>query len=269
MTDEQLDRRVRDADPYRRIAHLDEAGQTLLEEIMSQPTARRTLSRRLGAAVAAAAVLITILGVAAVLRNQSPTGDRQQAAPAVTTYDAAAWSQLVLKAAQDNPRLLIDEPGWKATTVYGFTEESGTIGFTNGDRSLEMNWYPTSDYDSRYKDRLDVSAPQPAKVAGQDGSLFTYSANDFAIIVKPKNGSYVELRTGAIGRAPRSTRSSPRSSRRTCRPGWPRSRRRSSPPTAPPQPPTRSSPASRCRPASTGPAWPRWAPTTRTSSAPG
>jgi hypothetical protein len=80
--------------------------------------------------------------------------------------------------------------------VYGFTKEKGTIAFTNGDRELEMDWYPADQYDGYYKDRLGVSAPDPARMAGQDGALFTYSRSDFAIMAKPDGGSFVELRTG-------------------------------------------------------------------------
>lgn len=104
------------------------------------------------------------------------------------------YSAVALKAAEENPRLLIDEPGWTATTVYGFAEKSGTIAFTKGDRSLEMNWYPAEYYDGYYQDRLQVSPPQPAKVDGLPGNLFTYSASDFAIMLRPHDGVFVELR---------------------------------------------------------------------------
>ena len=45
MTEEHLERMVRDADPYRPdvIGHLDGAKQSLLEEIMSEPTLDRVV----------------------------------------------------------------------------------------------------------------------------------------------------------------------------------------------------------------------------------
>lgn len=72
-----------------------------------------------------------------------------------------------LQAAEDNPRLLIDEPGWKATHVYGFADEEGTIAFVNGSRQVEMNWYPADQYDHYYQDRLEVSPPEPVQVDGR------------------------------------------------------------------------------------------------------
>jgi hypothetical protein len=204
MTDEHIDRLVRDADPYRPdvVGRLDGAEQTLLEEIMSvpaEPRPRRVPARRLAGAVAAAAVLIAILAFSAVQHRQA--GNRPAAIPTTpssagpTTGGSVRYSAVALKAAEENPRLLIDEPGWKATTVYGFTETSGTIAFTEGDRSLEMNWYPGDEYDGYYENRLDVSAPKPATVDGLPGNLFTYSANDFAIMLRPHDGVFVELRT--------------------------------------------------------------------------
>jgi hypothetical protein len=200
MTDEHLDRRVRDADPYRPdvIERLDGAEQSLLEEVVSEP--RRLFSRRLAGAVAAAAVLVAILAASAVQHRNAD--DRPTARPATTspagpaTGASVRYSAVALKVAEENPRLLIDEAGWRATTVYGFAEKWGTIGFTQGGRSLEMNWYPADTYSGYYEDRLHVSAPQPAKVDGRPGSLFTYSASDFAIMLRPQDGVFVELRTG-------------------------------------------------------------------------
>ncbi|GIF25557.1 hypothetical protein BJ973_003834 [Actinoplanes tereljensis] len=202
MTDEQLDRMVRDADPYRPevIGQLDGAGQTLIEEIMSEPIATRSLRRRLVTAVAAAAVLITALGVSVALRNHPGGPDRQQALPVTsspsTAKAAGTYSQLVLRAAEQNPRLLIEEAGWKATTVYGFTEDTGTIAFTKGALQLEFNWYPANTYPGYYESRLKVSKPEAATVAGLPGFRFKYSDSDWAIQLKPKDSTFVELRTG-------------------------------------------------------------------------
>ena len=208
MTDEHVDRLIRDADPYRPgvIGRLDGAEQILLEEIMSNPVPRHALSRRLVGAVAAAAVLVVILGIAAVQRRHAD--DRPTALPATTSTTGPAtgapgrFSAVALEAAEQNPRLLVKEPGWKVTSVYGFAEKSGTIAFANGDKDLEMNWYPAGQYDGYYSDRLEVSAPQAAAVDGWPGNLFTYSASDFAIMLRPRDGVFVELRaTGSWTRA--------------------------------------------------------------------
>lgn len=134
MTDEHLDRMVRDADPYRPdvIRHLDGAAQNLLEEIMSVPTLERVteppdkrarprrgmVSGLVGAGVAAT-VLAGVLAVSVITVDQ-PEG--RQASPGIApeTTRTISYSEMVLKAAEENPRLLIDQPGWKATTVYGF-----------------------------------------------------------------------------------------------------------------------------------------------------
>ena len=189
-----IDDQLRDADPYRRetIGRLDGADQTLLEEIMSVDRAPASWRRRLIAPVAAAAALIGVLAVSAVVRHQS--ADRPEAKPAPTA--TGDWSAMVLKAAEQNPRLLIQEPGWKITTVYGFTEQTGTTGFSKDGRDLEMTWYPASDYQSRYADRLEVSPPKPGEVDGWPGNVFTYSDEDFALLLRPRDGVYAELRTG-------------------------------------------------------------------------
>ncbi len=209
MTDEHLDRVVRDADPYRPvIGHLDEAAQNLLEEIMSVPSLepvagppgkrpRRNLLSGLAAGGVAATLLAALVAVS-VMTDAQPDGD-SGATPQVTSEATGpgAYSAMVLKAAEEHPRLLIDQPGWKATTVYGFAEQAGTIGFSNGGRQLEMNWYPAAQYDSYHEDRLRVSAPEPVRVDGWRADLFRYSASDFAVMLRPRDGSFVELRTGS------------------------------------------------------------------------
>jgi hypothetical protein len=190
-----IDDRLHDADPYRPeiVGHLDGADQTLLEEIMSADRMPAPWRRRLIAPIAAAAALIGVLAVSAVIRHDRPE-THEAVRPAPTT--SSQWSPLVLRAAEQNPRLLIQEPGWKITTVYGFTENTGTMQFTNGDRALEINWYPAKEYQGYYSGRLNVSKPEPGKVDGIDGSIFTYSASDFAIMLKPNDDTFAELRTG-------------------------------------------------------------------------
>lgn len=186
---------LRDADPYRPevMNHLDGADQDLLDEIV---TGRRPARQwRLAAPIGAAAAVVAVLGFVAL---QHQAGDSTTAGP-TTAAPAAAGPGLDLKAVEDNPRLLIEEPGWKATTVYGFAEKTGTIRFSDGHRDLEFDWYPADQYDSYYTDRLDVSAPEAATVDGMAGSRFTYSATDFAVMLKPRNGLFVELRTGTEG----------------------------------------------------------------------
>ncbi|MFF0374045.1 hypothetical protein [Actinoplanes missouriensis] len=201
MTDEQLDRLVRDADPVHRglAARLDGAEQQLLEEIVSTPVPvsvlKKRLARRFVIAVGAAAAVTGIVAVSSVFRPEpadvyaGPTGLPSAEAPALS------GRELDLKAAEGLPRLLIDEPGWKATSVYGFTDESGSISFENGGRALSMDWYADEQYQGYYDDRLEVSTPEWTTVTGREASVVTYSKSDFAAMLKPQGGTFVELRT--------------------------------------------------------------------------
>ncbi|WBB50336.1 hypothetical protein O3597_07720 [Verrucosispora sp. WMMA2044] len=206
MTDDHLDRLIRDVDPYRPeiIKRLAGADEQLLEEIMSTPKPdsvparplRRTLVRRLAGPAAAAAAVAGIVVASSVW--STPPDDRYAGPTGLPGVGTAAISgrELDLKAAQQHPRLLIDEPGWNATSVYGFAEESGTIEFRNGDRSLEMNWYPDEQYQDYYDDRLHVSRPEATTVADRPASVFTYSENDMSAMREPQDGTFVEVRTG-------------------------------------------------------------------------
>ena len=206
MNDTAIDRLVRDADPAPRaeLAALDlrDAADALLEEIMSTPETeqigrrRRSLRSRLVTGVAAAAVITAAAGVPAWLAERDGAGAPQAIGGDGSTgiYSAAA-----VRVAERNPRLLIDEPGWVATTVYGFTHDRGTIEFSRDGRALEMNWYPADAYDAYRRDRLDVSRPERVTVDGHAGDLYTYAKNDFAVMLAPDGGSFVELRTSARG----------------------------------------------------------------------
>ncbi|MEU8241835.1 hypothetical protein AB0C07_26590 [Actinoplanes missouriensis] len=203
MTDEQFDRLVRDADPVHRglAARLDGAEEQLLEEIVSTPVPvsvlKKRLVRRLAGAVAVAAAVTGVIATSSLWRPQpddvyaGPTGLPAASAPAISGWE------LDLKAAEGLPRLLIDEPGWKATYVYGFSDENGSIRFDNGDRNLELTWYPDEQYQGYYDDRLEVSAPEPTTVANRPASVFTYTPGDFAAMLKPEGSTFVELRTSS------------------------------------------------------------------------
>ncbi|MEV7328193.1 hypothetical protein [Micromonospora sp. NPDC093244] len=207
MTEEQLDRLVRDVDPARLdvVEGLGGAKQALLEEIMSEstlhrfaeskpprPGARRGVRRFAGVATAAA-VLAGVFSVSTLVRGPEEVGE---AAPELSVGAPVVYSPVAMRAAEKNPRLLINQPGWKATTVYGFAEESGTIAFRRGERELEMTWYPADVYAVRYDNQLGVSRPEPVKVDGWQGDLFRYSARDFAVLLVPRDGVVVEMRTG-------------------------------------------------------------------------
>ncbi len=198
MTDDRLDRMVREADPYRQL-DLHGADQELLEEIMSTPVslAEKRRPRRLLISLATAAAVTGVLSVG-YLAHQRSTTEYAGPMPNISISAPAAgdsWT-FALKAAEENPRLLIDEPGWKIASIYGFADEKGDITFANGDRTLEINWYPEKEYADYNTDRLRVSKPDPSAVGDWPGSIFTYSADDFALMLHPRDGMFAELRTG-------------------------------------------------------------------------
>ncbi|MEV4283642.1 hypothetical protein [Actinoplanes xinjiangensis] len=206
MNDEQL----LDADPYRPIAgRLDGAEQHLLEEIMSVPLVPsvpvRPLRRRLVGAVAAAAVVTGVIGASTLLpeRSAPPPVTLPSAAPGTSTGGAGAGHQLDLTYATSHPRLLIDEPGWKLQVIYGFAGGTGTVDFHKGDRNVGMTWYPADSYQSYFADRLDVGEPRATRVAGVGAKVFTYSRDDFAVMLDPRDGTFVEIRVqgGGVSRS--------------------------------------------------------------------
>ncbi len=214
MTDEHLDRLIRDADPFRPdvIGHLDGVSRRLLEDIVSVPTlhrvaeppgkrpqGRRGLLTGIASAGVAAAILAGFLVVSTLDADKAPPRQATPTTSPSSTVPAGKYSLVALQAAEKNPRLLINQPGWKATTVYGFVSDAGTVAFTKGSRDLEINWYPESQYDDYYQDRLHVSKPERVKVDERPGELFRYSESDFAVMLRPHDGFFVELRTGVGG----------------------------------------------------------------------
>jgi hypothetical protein len=205
MTDEQLDRMVRDADPYRpdTLGSLDDSRDALLNEIMAKPVLTRVVKmpraprgalRYIAGAVATVAVLASVFTVSAGLRGRS--GDRG-ALPADVSVAAGAPSSGPTSppAPLRAPRLMIDAPGWTPFSVYGFTGTDGSLSYQNGAQKVELTWYASDQYASYYTDRLEVSAPQAVTVDRWPGSLFQYSSDDFAVMLNPRDGTFVEMRT--------------------------------------------------------------------------
>lgn len=201
MTDEALDRLVRDADLHDQdVVHdLRGADRALLEEIMSTPInsiTKRPRRRFAVVGLAAAAVLAVAISVPALLKDfGARPGDSGQNVQVGAGTDRIVYSAAAVAVANDNPRLLIDEPGWKATNVYGFAKDSGTITFAKGSREIEMDWYPAKVYKSYYDDRTEVSKRQPITIDGQEGSRVSYSATDVAAMLEPTGPTFVEIRT--------------------------------------------------------------------------
>ncbi len=160
MTSPDLDRRLREADPYERV-DLAGADALLLEEILRQSPvdpavrsrARRirrsrvTLKSRLAISVATAAVVTGVIAVPmlmagqdAGLPSQADGTPAQASTPEVLTpvrYAAAA-----VKVAKANPRVLVTAPDWKVRTMEGFSATEGQMSFQQGaDRYREVPHY--------------------------------------------------------------------------------------------------------------------------------
>lgn len=211
MTDERLDEKLRVADPYRPelAGRLDGAEQHLLEEIMSVPTMTvvetRPTRRSLLVPLATAAALIGVLGLFVTVRSQPepPRAIIPPAAPAerVPLMTRAAWQ----KFAEESPRLLIDQGGWTVVSVDGFAAsagERGAMGFESDGLTLDMDWFDAKFYPDYRDDRAAVSKPEPVTVDGWKGFTVRYADNDFATMLEPRDGVFVELRVqGVVDRA--------------------------------------------------------------------
>jgi hypothetical protein len=210
VNDQELDRLLRQAQPHTdamvESLDLDRGGQELLEEIVSTPStpqfdvshlepvelpaaaAPAPPSRRrraLIAVTAAAAFAAAIAGPTIVFRG----GNDALITP-------GAYSGQARAVASSNPRLLIDNPDWKITHVDEFSADVGEIEFSNGDRRLEVHWYAADTYQDYYDDRLMVSKPKSFDLLGREGAQFTYSANDFAVMMPVKGKNFLEIRGG-------------------------------------------------------------------------
>lgn len=202
MTDEQIDRSVRAADPYAQVADADfgRAERALLEEILTAaPGSEHDLGRRrawrrpvAGALVAAAALAVAISVPA--LRDEPAPGGNGHTVQVGGGSGQVVYAAAAIEVAEDNPRLLIDEPGWKATTVYDFAKDSGTIVFKKGRLDIEMNWYPADRYQDYYDDRTEVSKRDAITIDGQPGSRVSYGPTEIAAMLEPEGPTFVEIR---------------------------------------------------------------------------
>jgi hypothetical protein len=198
MTDNLLDQLVRSADPHHTgaVRDLRGADRDLLEEIISTPAVTPITSRRRKrlavVGLAAATVLAVAVSVPTLLEDSDKPGHTVQVGGGT---DRIVYSDAAVAVAKNNPRLLIDEPGWKVTTVYGFAKDSGTINFHNRDRDVEMNWYPADSYQSYFDDRTEVSKRESITIDGQPGSRVSYSPTDIAAMLEPEGRTFVEIRT--------------------------------------------------------------------------
>lgn len=212
MTEQQIDRLVAESmttsDTAVAALDLHGAEQALLEAIMSTPvideTSRDPWSgpahpseppehRRptLLVMVAVAAAFVAAIAIPTFISHEGDKSGRK----VTTTYTSQAR-----RIADANPRLLVDEPGWKITQVDAFTADEGDIRFTKGKADLEVNWRKATMYRGYYVDRQHVSKAVPVQVFGAAGSMFTYSAHDYTVILPAQGKVFLELRGQGLAR---------------------------------------------------------------------
>ncbi|MGC4879331.1 hypothetical protein ACLQ26_24100 [Micromonospora sp. DT43] len=199
---ERVDRVVRAADPARPevIGSLGGVKQSLLEEIMSEPMVERVVEvprrrlrvRRFAGVVTAAAVLLSVVPASIVLRGSSEGGG---VSPIASADAQVVYPPVAMAVAERNPRLLIDRPGWVVSTVSEFEEDHGSMVFRRGGRELEMTWYLATGYADRFADRRDVGPAKSVRVDDWPAEVFQYLAGDFSVLLRPRDGMFVEMRT--------------------------------------------------------------------------
>ncbi|RLV47792.1 hypothetical protein D9V37_16830 [Nocardioides mangrovicus] len=225
MNDTELDRALAASDPYPDGVPLDprlEAAQRqLLEEIVHGPAARRPPLQRtvvLLAGVAAVVVLLVVVSTVVGRRASAPapapaasttpsattstttsttSSTTSSATPSASSTAVATYSADNLALAASGPRLVLDAPGWSVTHL-AMDDRTGEMGFGSGTRTLEVDWYPASSYAGYRDDRARVSAVRPLRMLGVEGRMVTYERGDYAVMLPPARGIFVEIRSQGL-----------------------------------------------------------------------
>jgi hypothetical protein len=167
MNDTELDRLVRTqaaiADDELERWDLDGADQALLAEIVAgrpgPARIRRTRLLRRGLLVTAAA------SVAALAWAVTPAPDA--VAPVQRAYGAE-----VLAVAGGLPHVLLDDPDWRVTYASVPDGDLGELHFGNGDREVQVSWYPVAQLDSFLQDRRRGGAEfEPGRLFGRPATI--------------------------------------------------------------------------------------------------
>lgn len=166
----------------------------LLEEIMTSPVIDRVTEptaprgRRTPRWVAAVGAAAAVATVAAVPIWISQRGDEPT--------ENAPFSTIVEDIGE---RALLTTPGWTVDNVNE-SKYGGEIGYSNGDKSLQITWYPADQYDSYVTDRQHISDPvavdpgEAVEVLGSSARLWAYTSHDHAVILPPGDTWFLEVR---------------------------------------------------------------------------
>ena len=156
MNDTELDRMLRTRavvdDDTVAAWDLQAADVALLESILTEPAASGHPIRplRRGLLIAAAASMVAVAAVTAAAISGPWPADNAYAAD-------------VVAAAEQGPRLLIDDPAWRITYVSESDARNGELHLTDGRSNVQVNWYPAGLLDSYVQDRkMDTGAKSGA-----------------------------------------------------------------------------------------------------------
>lgn len=197
MRDDELTRLLAEASPISEAEvgafDFEQAEAELMSEITGSPALsdvadldtarqgrlRRHLTRgRVVAALAgaAAAVAVTMIGVGSFGGDERP-----------------AFAAEAIRVAEENPRLLVTEPGWSVTRADEFTADSGEMTFSNGQDELELFWRPAGDYKSSLRVRTREASTTEIELLGRSATLFTFDGY-FTTLLPPQGRIFLEIR---------------------------------------------------------------------------
>jgi hypothetical protein len=197
VRDDELTRLLADASPISEAEvggfDFEQAEAELMKEITGSPalsdvadldTARQGRLRRhltRGRGVAALAGAATVAAVT-VIGIGSLGGD-----------DHPAFAAGAIRIAEENPRLLVTEPGWSVTRADEFTADSGEMTFSNGEDELELFWRPAGNYESSLGGRAREVSSTKIQLLGRPATLFSFDGY-LTTLLPPQGRTFVEIR---------------------------------------------------------------------------
>ena len=198
MKNDDLMSRVRSANPVRPTAFQEWTdspdGRELAERILAtRPEEPRTAEkrsadngprrfltgRRLVAGATAAALILGVVGVVSLRRFDT----------------GSAWAGSLVKIAEDAPRMLLAEAGWKVVRADEFGGKLGEMTFSNGDREVDLRWIPAKHHSVAVDDRRRSADEEwNLKIAGREAVLFRYEGTTHFTALWREGDHSLELR---------------------------------------------------------------------------
>jgi hypothetical protein len=155
----------------------------LLEAVLAEPVATARTAPRWLAPLAAAAVVVAVVGCSVAWAHlREGTGRPAPAGEIGRGTDQA---------------IVLDAPGWRVESLA-----SDGMQFVRGGAQLEITAYDAASYDSYVEDREhipDIPGPgRPVTVLGAPGQLWAYDSRDHTVIREVEDGQWLELRGSGL-----------------------------------------------------------------------